>query len=289
MKPMKKITLMPNPYRDRGYQITRSVEQLLRQSGAEVKICLPFHVDRSHELPRDLRFVSIEEALRECQGLICFGGDGTILHAARLVGSRCIPILGINTGSMGFMAELECNELPLVLKLVTGDYSLDTRMMIRVAVRRNGRTVFEDNALNDAVVTKGAVARVIQMGISVDGQEAMEFDGDGIVISTPTGTTAYSMSAGGPIVEPGAENIVVTPICAHSMSIRSLVLAKERTVSTRIGRIGKRSAFLSVDGGKAFRLSAEDEVIVTASGRSIDLIRLKDTSFYGVLNHKFQG
>lgn len=286
---MKKITLMPNPYRDRGYQITRSVEQLLRQSGAEVKICLPFHVDRSHELPRDLRFVSIEEALRECQGLICFGGDGTILHAARLVGSRCIPILGINTGSMGFMAELECNELPLVLKLVTGDYSLDTRMMIRVAVRRNGRTVFEDNALNDAVVTKGAVARVIQMGISVDGQEAMEFDGDGIVISTPTGTTAYSMSAGGPIVEPGAENIVVTPICAHSMSIRSLVLAKERTVSTRIGRIGKRSAFLSVDGGKAFRLSAEDEVIVTASGRSIDLIRLKDTSFYGVLNHKFQG
>lgn len=286
---MKKITLMPNPYRDRGYQITRSVEQLLRQSGAEVKICLPFHVDRSHELPRDLRFVSIEEALRECQGLICFGGDGTILHAARLVGSRCIPILGINTGSMGFMAELECNELPLVLKLVTGDYSLDTRMMIRVAVRRNGRSVFEDNALNDAVVTKGAVARVIQMGISVDGQEAMEFDGDGIVISTPTGTTAYSMSAGGPIVEPGAENIVVTPICAHSMSIRSLVLAKERTVSTRIGRIGKRSAFLSVDGGKAFRLSAEDEVIVTASGRSIDLIRLKDTSFYGVLNHKFQG
>ena len=117
----------------------------------------------------------------------------------------------------------------------------------------------------------------------------MEFDGDGIVLSTPTGTTAYSMSAGGPIVEPGAKNIIVTPICAHSMSIRSLVLSRERTVVTRIGRIGKRSAFLSVDGGKAFRLSAEDEVIVTASNRSIQLIRLKDTSFYGVLNYKFQG
>ncbi len=286
---MKKITLMPNPYRDRGYQITRSVEQLLRQSGAEVKICLPFHVDRSHEMPKDLRFVSMEEALRECQGLVCFGGDGTILHAARLVGSRNIPLLGVNTGSMGFMAELECNELPLVLKLVTGDFTLDSRMMIHVTVKRSGRTIYEDNALNDAVVTKGAVARVIQMSISVDNQEAMEFDGDGIVLSTPTGTTAYSMSAGGPIVEPGAENIVVTPICAHSMSIRSLVLSRERTVTTRIGRIGKRSAFLSVDGGKAFRLSAEDEVIVTASNRSIQLIRLKDTSFYGVLNHKFQG
>lgn len=286
---MKKITLMPNPYRDRGYQITRSVEQLLRQSGAEVKICLPFHVERNHEMPKELRFVSMEEALRECQGLVCFGGDGTILHAARLVGSRNIPLLGVNTGSMGFMAELECNELPLIRKLVTGDFTLDSRMMIHVTVKRSGRTIYEDNALNDAVVTKGAVARVIQMSISVDDQEAMEFDGDGIVLSTPTGTTAYSMSAGGPIVEPGAENIIVTPICAHSMSIRSLVLSRERTVVTRIGRIGKRSAFLSVDGGKAFRLSAEDEVIVTASNRSIQLIRLKDTSFYGVLNYKFQG
>ena len=279
---MKRITLMPNPYRDRGYQITRATEQLLRQSGAEVKICLPFHVDRSHELPRDLRFLSME-------GLVCFGGDGTILHAARLVGNKNIPLLGVNTGSMGFMAELESNELPLVLKLVTGDFTLDQRMMIHVAVKRNGRVIYEDNALNDAVVTKGAVARVIQMSISVDGQEAMEFDGDGIVLSTPTGTTAYSMSAGGPIVEPGAENIIVTPICAHSMSIRSLVLSRERNIVTRIGRIGKRSAFLSVDGGKAFRLSAEDEVVVTASGRKISLIRLKGTSFYGVLNHKFQG
>jgi len=284
---MKKITLMPNPYRDRGYQITRSVEQLLRQSGAEVKLCLPFHVDRPHDA--GLRFSPMEEALRDCQGLVCFGGDGTILHAARLVGSRNIPLLGVNTGSMGFMAELESNELPLILKLVTGDYSLEPRMMLQVSVRRNGRTIFEDNALNDAVVTKGAVARVIQMAVSVDGQEAMAFDGDGLVLATPTGTTAYSMSAGGPIVEPSAENIIVTPICAHSMSIRSLVLSRDRVVTTKLGRIGKRSAFLSVDGGKAYRLSAEDEVQIQASSRTMKLIRLKDTSFYGVLNHKFQG
>lgn len=285
---MKKITLMPNPYRDRGYQITRSVEQLLRQSGAEVKLCLPFHVDRGHDFPRDLRFLPVEEALKDCQCLICFGGDGTILHAARLAGNRSIPILGINTGSMGFMAELESNELPLVLKLVTGDFALDRRMMIHVSVHRNGRTIFEDNALNDVVVTKGAVARVVQLEVAVDGQNAMGFDGDGVIIATPTGTTAYSMSAGGPIVEPGAENIIVTPICAHSMSIRSMVLSRDRTVIIRVGRIGKRSAFLSVDGGKAFRLSAEDEVTVTASNRSVSLIKLKGTSFYGVLNHKFQ-
>ncbi len=286
---MKKITLMPNPYRDRGYQITRAVEQLLGKEGAEVKICLPFHVDRSHEIPHELHLVSMEEALRNCEGLICFGGDGTILHAARLVGNRDIPLLGINTGSMGFMAELESNELELVTKLVKGGYSIDRRMMLRVEVRRTGHKIFEDHALNDAVITKGAVARVIQMNISCDGQEAMGFDGDGVVLCTPTGTTAYSMSAGGPIVEPSAENIVVTPICAHSMRERSLVLSKQRTVVTKIGRIGKRSAFLSVDGGKAFRLSADDEVIITAASRTVKLLRVKNTSFYSVLYHKFQG
>lgn len=280
---------MPNPYRDRGYQITRSVEQILKNQGAEVKICLPFHVDRNHDIPQGLRLVTMDEALRDCEGLVCFGGDGTILHAARLVGSRDIPLLGINTGSMGFMAELESNELSLTEKLVTGGYSVDQRMMLHVEVRRSGRTIYEDHALNDAVITKGAVARVVQMVIFCDDQEAMSFDGDGVVLCTPTGTTAYSMSAGGPIVEPSAENIIVTPICAHSMRERSLVLSKKRTVVTRIGRIGKRNAFLSVDGGKAFRLSADDEVIVTAAERTVKLLRVKNNSFYSVLNHKFQG
>jgi NAD+ kinase len=286
---MKRITLMPNPYRDRGYQITRAAEHILKQSGAQVKVCLPFHVDRNHEIPAGLRLVSMEEALRSCEALVCFGGDGTILHAARLIGNRDIPMLGVNTGTMGFMAELESDEISLLSRLLDDAYSVDSRMMIHVVVRRNGRVIYEDNALNDAVVTKGAVARVIQMTILCDNQEAMKFDGDGVTISTPTGSTAYSMSAGGPIVEPEAKNIIVTPICPHAMRIRSLVLSKERTVIVRIGRIGKRNAFLSVDGGKAFRLNAEDEVVVTTSTRYIKLLHVKNSSFYGVLNRKIQG
>jgi NAD+ kinase len=286
---MKRITLMPNPYRDRGYQITRAAEHVLKQSGAQVKICLPFHVDRNHEIPAGLRLVPMEEALRNCEALVCFGGDGTILHAARLIGNRDIPMLGVNTGTMGFMAELESDEISLLSRLLEDSYSVDSRMMIHVVVRRNGRVIYEDNALNDAVVTKGAVARVIQMTILCDNQEAMKFDGDGVTISTPTGSTAYSMSAGGPIVEPEAKNIIVTPICPHAMRIRSLVLSKERTVTVRIGRIGKRNAFLSVDGGKAFRLNAEDEVVVTTSARYIKLLHVKNNSFYGVLNRKIQG
>jgi NAD+ kinase len=280
---------MPNPYRDRGFQITRSAEQILRQHGAETKICLPFHVDRSYELPQGMKLVPMEEALSGCELMICFGGDGTILHAARLVGNRDIPMLGINTGTMGFMAELESNELHLLPKVLEGKLNCESRMMIHVAVKRNGRVIFEDNALNDAVVTKGAVARVIQMTVSCDNVEAMHFDGDGLIIATPTGTTAYSMSAGGPIVEPTAKNIIVTPICAHAMGVYPLVLMEDRVVTAQVGRIGKRNAFLSVDGGKAFRLNAEDKVVVTVSRRSVRLAKVKNTSYYGILNKKFQG
>ena len=289
MIPLKHITLMPNPYRDQGFRITQATAEILRQGGAEVKVCLPFHVERLGEVPQGMRFVTMEEALRDCELLICFGGDGTILHAARMVGRRQIPLLGINTGTMGFMAELESDELELLSKIMDGSYTLDKRMLIHVAVKRNGRIIYEDEALNDAVITKGAVARVIQLTVSCDKQEAMRFDGDGVIIATPTGATAYSMSAGGPIVEPTAENIIVTSICAHAMFNRSLVLAKQRQVAVKIGRVGKRNAFLSVDGGKAFRLNGDDEVIITASNRKVNLVKVKDTSFYAILNHKFQG
>lgn len=286
---MKKITVMPNPYRDRGYQITLNVQRILQESGIQVRVCLPFHVDKNHEIPPQLHLVTMEEALRDCDALICLGGDGTILHAARLVGSRNIPILGINTGTMGFMAELESNELELLSRLAEGKYTIDKRMMLHVAVKRYGRTIFEDNCLNDAVITKGAVARVIQMSILCDDREALKFDGDGVIICTPTGSTAYSMSAGGPIVEPEAHNIIVTPICAHAMYSRSLVLSKDRLVVSKVGRMGKRNAFLSVDGGKAFRLNSEDEVHITVSDRTTDLLKIKDTCFYSILYQKFMG
>ncbi|MDD6024589.1 MAG: NAD(+)/NADH kinase [Oscillospiraceae bacterium] len=286
---MNKITLLPNPYRDRGFQITRSAERILTEHGAQVQICLPFHVDRNYELPSDIHFAGLEEGLTDCEALVCFGGDGTILHAARLVGNRDIALLGVNTGTMGFLAELESDELELLPALIDGNFTEEERMLLKVKVRRGERTIFEDHALNDAVITKGAVARVLQTTVFCDGQEAMRFDGDGLILCTPTGTTAYSMSAGGPIVEPYARNIIVTPICAHTINSRSLVVSHERTVSARIGRIGRRNAYLSVDGGRAFRLSADDEVVVTGAKRTVRLLKVKNISFYGVLNHKFQG
>lgn len=284
---MKRVVLSPNPYRDRGFRILRAAYALLCQSGVECVCALPFESEQSPELPQELPFAALEQALPQAEALICFGGDGTILHCAREA-TRChVPILGINVGNVGFMAELESGELELIARLAADDYQLEARMMLDVTVRRAGRSIFHELALNDAVVTKGAVARVIALSVSCDGVEMSSLSGDGVIVSTPTGSTAYSMSAGGPIVEPTAQNLLVTPICAHTLAARSFVLSGERNVVVQVGPIGKKSAYLSADGGRAFRLNAYDQVCICRAEEQTRLIRLKDVNFYRVLNHKF--
>ncbi len=285
---MKRVVMTPNPYRDRDFSCVREAKRILEESGVEVKVCLAFDVDPSFALPDTVELSDLQTELRSADALICFGGDGTILHSSKLAMRRGIPILGVNIGTVGFMAELESGEMRLLAKLATNDYQIDERMTIYVRLIHEGRTIYRDTALNDAVITKGAVARVIALTVKCDGVEAMQFDGDGLVLATPTGTTAYSMSAGGPIVEPTARNIIVTPICAHAMGIRPLVLGDRRRVTAQVGRIGKRSAFLSVDGGKAVKLSADDEVTVTAGPRSVKLAKIKETSYYSILASKIQ-
>ena len=132
-----------------------------------------------------------------------------------------------------------------------------------------------------------AIARVVQLGIYCDGVEATSYSGDGVILCTPTGSTAYSMSAGGPIVEPSAKNFLITPICAHAMLAKSIVVAPSRVVTVKVGKIGRHNAFLSVDGGRAFRLNTGDEIVVKSSQKVTRLVRLKDTSFFEILNRKF--
>ena len=213
---MKNIVLTPNPYRDKNFQTVRDAVEILKNVGLNPKICLPFDVDRSYELPKDLRFHRLDRELGNADMVICFGGDGTILHMAKTATRKGIPILGVNIGTMGFMAELESTELNKLEKIATGEYSFDNRMMLDVTVQRDRDIIFHDICLNDVVVTKGAVARIVHLQVKCDGIEAMECGGDGVIVATPTGSTAYSLSAGGPIVEPEARNILITPICALS-------------------------------------------------------------------------
>ena len=284
---MKKIVMASNPYRDKNFVTVLKAQKILRSVGIESRICLAFDVEKNFDVPAGLKFYNLSEEIRNAEMLICFGGDGTILHASKAAAEAQIPVLGINIGTMGFMAELESNEMDLLRRLKTDNFSTEARMMLEVKVQRGGETVFQDIALNDAVITKGAVARIIQLTVICDGVDAMQVAGDGLILCTPTGSTAYSMSAGGPIVEPTAQNIIINPICAHDMMSRPFVTSSRRVISARIGKVGRRNAYLSVDGGKAFKLGTGDLVTVTRAKQDTQLVKLKGLSFFEVVNQKF--
>ena len=285
---MKNVILTPNPYRDKGFQTVRAAMRVLRDAGIEPKLCLPFEVDKSFELPRDLRFTRLERELQNAEMVICFGGDGTILHMAKTATRKNIPVLGVNIGTMGFMAELESTELDQLARVARDDYKLDSRMMLDVTIQRDRDIVFHDICHNDVVITKGAIARIAHLSVKCDVVQAMQCGGDGIIVATPTGSTAYSLSAGGPIVEPEASNIIITPICAHDVMSRCIVAPGRRVVTVELVRNSRRNAFLSVDGGKAVRMNMGDVATVKRSNMEAKLVRLKDRSFYDVLNAKFK-
>ena len=285
---MKKVILTPNPYRDKNFHTVRTAMQVLNDSGVETKICLPFEVDRTYELPKDMRFFRLEKELPGADAVICFGGDGTILHMAKAATRHGVPVLGVNIGTMGFMAELECTELEKLSRLATGDYTIDQRMMLDVTVHRDRDIIFHDICLNDAVITKGAVARIAHLEVKCDGVQVMECAGDGVIVATPTGSTAYSLSAGGPIVEPEAHSILITPVCVHDVASRCIVASDKRVITVGMTRTARRNAFLSVDGGRALRMNMGDVATIKKSNLMTSLIRLSERNFYDVVNVKFK-
>ena len=280
--------MTPNPYRDSDFKTVLAAQKVLENAGMEVKIALPFEMDRSFQLPRNISFSRLDRELPNTELIICFGGDGTILHMAKAATRAGVPILGVNNGTMGFMAELESGELEKLSGLAENKYRVDKRMMLDVTVLRGRDIVFHDICLNDVVITKGAVAHIINLSVKCDGVQAMECSGDGLILATPTGSTAYSLSAGGPIVEPEAHNILITPICAHNVASRCMVASENRQITVALTRNARRNAYLSADGGKAFSLQMGDLVTVKKSHLQTRLLRLNDRSFYDAVNTKFK-
>ena len=285
---MKNVIVTPNPYRDQNFGTAREAMEILKKAGMQVKLCLPFEVDRTYDLPKDLRFTRLDREMQTADLVVCFGGDGTILHMAKSATRRGIPLLGVNIGTMGFMAELESTELDKLALLGTDSFTIESRRMLDVTVQRDRDIIFHDISLNDVVITKGAVARIVYLTVKCDGVQALECGGDGLIVATPSGSTAYSFSAGGPIVEPEAENILITPICAHEMGARCIVASDRRVVTVELARNARRNAYLSVDGGKALRLNMGDVTTVRRSKLETKLVRLKQRSFYDVVNAKFK-
>lgn len=286
-----RVVLSSNPYRDKGLRAGLEAKRILDKSGVEAILCLPFTPKKGERLdvPPYLKLVPLEQALKGANMMLCFGGDGTILHAARDVLEQDIPILGVNLGSVGFMAELERNELPLLTALSRNQYTLEERMMLQVRVYRGERLIHEEIALNDAVFSKGSMARVSELEVWADQALCQQVTGDGVIVATPTGSTAYSMSAGGPIVEPTSQGLVVTPVCAHQLAVRAMVLDANRMLTVRLPKGNRKTIFLSIDGGKAIRLGSHERVEIVKAEKTTKLVRLTGRSFYQRIHEKLGG
>ncbi len=216
--------------------------------------------------------------------LVVLGGDGTILGTARRCGHLNIPILTVNMGRVGFLAELEIDELDSYLeRIIKGDYGLESRMMLQIRVRRDGRGIFDSDALNEVSVLRQGVARMSRLKLLVDNMPLADYIADGVICATPTGSTAYSLSAGGPVVMADTQVILVTPVCPYTPALKPLVLDADKTITIIPDT---QQVTLTVDGQDTMELHAGDEVVIQRSPRSISLVRLKKHNVFEVLSKK---
>jgi NAD+ kinase len=219
--------------------------------------------------------------------IITIGGDGTIMRYAKRAALDNKPVLGINAGRMGYLANIEQNELSLISKLKTKEFFVEKRMMLSVAIMENGKLINEYNALNDAVITSGYISRIIDVSVSVGG-DSINYRADGLIISTPTGSTAYSMSAGGPIIDPLTKSMCITPICSHSLSAKPILMGAENILKLKAFSKKRTDIYLTVDGRKVAQVKPYTEIIIKESAQVAQLIRLNDRSFYKTLSYKFK-
>lgn len=230
----------------------------------------------------------LEHVGEEAGFIIVLGGDGTLLSVARQVKDRDVPILGVNLGGLGFLTEISLEALPEMMSLIVrGEYRTSLRIMLEVVVRRKDEDVFTLSFLNDAVITKDALARIIDIETYVDEEYLTTFRGDGLIISTPTGSTGYSLAAGGPILYPSLEHMVVTPICPHMLTNRPIILPQEVTVRSRLLSPDEK-VILTIDGQVGFPLEFMDEVVVRKSDFTVRLIRSASKGYFEVLRTKLK-
>lgn len=280
------IAVCPNPFRDIDCHITLDIISRLEAAGFATCVCPLFLEEGAVSLPEGMKSLSLSAVAGDCQMVVVVGGDGTILAAARQLHDTPVPILGVNLGTKGFMTTLEPEELDYVVLAAEGKMRLSHRMKLDVSIIRDGEVVLTDSALNDAVMH--GYGDCIKMTVYCNGDRMTSFSGDGIILSTPTGSTGYSMSAGGPIVEPDAENIIISPICPHAMGVRSFVLGPDRAVFVRMEKLHGRRAYLTLDGNSVLDLANEDIVLVKRSQNCTLMVDAGLRSFYETTYEKLR-
>lgn len=283
---MNNIILYPNPQKKHISELAENIFRKLKNLDKNVLIpkeaaCIFNDCGKNN-------IVSLEKAYAEGELLIVIGGDGSILNKAKSAAAADIPILGINMGTLGFLSELEANEIDLIDDVISGNYRSDERMMLDICVQKANKTI-STVALNEIIIARGEISHTINVDVSSENMTVLDFAGDGVILSTPTGSTAYSLSAGGPIVEPDAENIIITPICPHSINARPVVLNPNRTVSVVPYRLCDKSAYVFIDGHEKIKISENEKVIVKKSSLKTKLVRVNNRNFYEIISKKFSG
>ncbi len=282
---MNRFLIRTNESKDKGFQITNVIKDYLEKNGKTVDI----------EIMDDQKIYGKEEALvfskkDRPDAVIVLGGDGTMLRAARDFVEEEIPLLGVNLGSLGYLAEVEKANIEKALeKLIKGEHFIEERMMLEGNIIRNGQSVVHTVALNDIAVSKSLPYRAINFDVYVNGQFLKSYCADGVIVSTPTGSTGYNLSAGGPVVEPCADLLVLNPICPHTMNSRSIILAGEDEVYIEIGEAkngGVQEAFAMSDGAAHFELKTGDAFVMRRSEKRTRIIKLNKVSFLEILQKK---
>ncbi len=220
--------------------------------------------------------------------LLVLGGDGTMLNAARLAGERSIPILGVNMGGLGFLTEVRLENLyPSLERVFANDFVLDERLMLRTHIHRHGETVAQGEVLNDVVISKGTLARMIELKIAIQGRFVTNLRGDGLILSSPTGSTAYSLSAGGPIIDPAVQSLILTPICPHTLTHRPLIVPGNAKIDVTLTSKDD-GAMATLDGQVGIAISKGDSVVIQTSDHRTRLIRFPESNYYDVLREKLK-
>ncbi|MDD6176177.1 MAG: NAD(+)/NADH kinase [Firmicutes bacterium] len=278
------IVIIPNLQKENAVPYTQQVCAKLLSAGA--RLFMASEYCNAVPVPGVQFCCDFETMLQNCHAIVTIGGDGTILHAAKHAVEFDKPLLGINCGRLGFLAGLEINEIDRLQELIAGRYELEQRMLLEVSVTQ-GETKKHFYALNDVVTAKGALPHMVDLRVECNGRHFCDYRADGLIFSTPTGSTAYSLSAGGPVVDPQTDCILLTPICPHSLFSRSVLFGESSRLSVcctqrQVGRVR-----IAVDGDQILYITHGDSVEIRKAEKHLKLIQLKSQLFYDVLTTKF--
>ncbi|MCC8023354.1 MAG: NAD(+)/NADH kinase [Clostridiales bacterium] len=278
-----KLSVVLNRKNQKAPEIARQVIKTLIQLDAEVFAGTSVRVFLADS---GCAFLPDAELYAACDAVIAVGGDGTMLRAAKQASFAQKPALGINAGRLGFMSGLEKDELHRLEDLVQGRYTVDERMMLKACVDCAPEGMQVRHCLNDAVVSRGELARLIDINVYTEGRRVGSYTADGIIAATPTGSTAYSLAAGGPVVSPHHDCILLTPICAHSLMARSTILPHDQELELRVNNDENNESYLTIDGEEAIKVGARTRIVLSLSEYRAKLIKMKPDNFYDVLHKK---